>query len=130
GSVIAMTERYSMADSLLDFIAAHGPLEITMILVSAAAGLHMGRALVFAGDLPRAQALAKAGRESLVILAGCLPFILILGFVEGFISPSRTPIAAKAALGWLLEGLFLLWALGSGRAAGDAQDALPEGTTA
>ncbi|MEO1367128.1 MAG: stage II sporulation protein M, partial [Acidobacteriota bacterium] len=129
GSVIAMTERYSMAGSLLDFIAAHGPLEITMILVSAAAGLHMGRALVFAGDLPRARALAKAGRESLVILAGCLPFILILGFVEGFISPSRTPIAAKAALGWLLEGLFLLWALGTGRAADGPQDPLPEGAT-
>lgn len=114
GSVIALTERYSMSASLIDFIAAHGPLEITMILVSAAAGLHMGRALMMSGDEPRTRALARAGREALIVLCGCLPFILVLGFVEGFISPSATPLAAKAALGWLLEGLFLFWALSSG----------------
>ena len=117
GSVIALTERYAMSSALFDFIAAHGPLEISMILVSAAAGLHMGRALVLSGDEPRTTALARAGRQALIVLGGCLPFIFVLGFVEGFISPTSIPVAAKATLGWLLLGLFLLWALSSGNQA-------------
>lgn len=115
GSVIAVTARYSMDGPLFDFIAAHGPLEISLILVSAAAGLHMGQALVRAHDEPRSVALVRAGRESLIVLFGCLPFIFVLGFIEGYISPSAIPLAAKATLGWMLEAIFLLWALAAGR---------------
>lgn len=107
GTILATTAHYSMAGRLLEFVAAHGPLEISMILVSAAAGLAVGVALVAAGDRPRAEAVRDASRDALVVLAGCLPWILLLGFVEGFISPAELAPAFKAALGLLLEVLFL-----------------------
>lgn len=108
GAVMATTARYSMASSLLEFIAAHGPLEITMILVTAAAGLGVGRALVMAGDRPRAERIRRAGRDALVVLLGCLPWIVLLGLVEGFLSPHpELPVALKALLGLTLEGVFL-----------------------
>ncbi len=115
GSVLALTAHYSMSHALLEFIGAHGPLEITMILVSAAAGLHMGAAMVRATDQPRSVALRRAGRQSLVVLMGCLPWILMLGFVEGFVSPSTllTP-TTKWGVGLLLELVFVLWCLSSG----------------
>ena len=112
GSVMALTAHYSMAHALLDFIGAHGPLEITMILVSAAAGLHMGAAMIRATDEPRAVAMRRAGGESLVVLMGCLPWILVLGFVEGFLSPSvDLSTTTKWGVGLLLELVFLLWCL-------------------
>jgi uncharacterized membrane protein SpoIIM required for sporulation len=111
GSALATTAHYSMAASLVSFIAAHGPLEISMIVVSSAAGLSVGRALVVAADRPRAELLQAAGRDSLVVLLGCMPWILLLGFVEGFVSPSpQITLAFKAALGLLLEALFIVWA--------------------
>ena len=112
GSVLALTAHYSLAHALLEFIGAHGPLEITMILVSAGAGLHMGAAMVRATDLPRAVEMRRAGHTGLLVLLGCLPWILVLGFVEGFVSPAvDVSVIAKWTLGFLLESVFLFWAL-------------------
>jgi uncharacterized membrane protein SpoIIM required for sporulation len=111
GAVIAVTMHYSMAPALLGFIAAHGPLELTLILVTAGAGLDMGRALVVASDRPRSALLSEAGRNSLVVLLGCLPWIVIAGLVEGFISPApELSLPAKAGLGLVLLVSFLTFA--------------------
>lgn len=108
GAVLAITAHYHMAGRLFEFIAAHGPLELSLIVISAAAGLAVGKALVAASDRPRAELVREAGRDALVVLAGCLPWFLLLGFVEGYVSPSEdVGQAFKAALGLLLEALFL-----------------------
>jgi uncharacterized membrane protein SpoIIM required for sporulation len=111
GAVVATTLHYGLAGALLAFVSAHGPLEITLILTAAAGGLGLGRALVAAEDVPRRAAVTEASREALVLLLGCLPWFVLLGIVEGFISPSPTvPVAAKVALGLALEAAFLLLA--------------------
>ncbi|HVQ54713.1 MAG TPA: stage II sporulation protein M [Thermoanaerobaculia bacterium] len=108
GAVFGVTLHYSMAGRLLEFVSAHGVLEITLILVTASAGLRMGRAVVEATDLPRRDVLRAAGSDALVILFGCLPWFVPLGVVEGFLSPSpELAPAAKAALGIGLCALFL-----------------------
>lgn len=112
GTVLAVTWSYGMAPSLLTFIAAHGPLEISLILITAAAGLDIGRALVIAADQPRGVRLREASRRALVVLVGCMPWFVVLGIVETFVSPLATvPVASKVALGLLLEVLFLVVAL-------------------
>jgi uncharacterized membrane protein SpoIIM required for sporulation len=108
GAVVAATWHYGMADALLEFISAHGPLEITLILVTAGAGLGVGQALLAAGDRPRREAVGQAAQRALVVLLGCLPWFVLLGFVEGYVSPApdvRSDL--KLVLGVLLELLFL-----------------------
>jgi uncharacterized membrane protein SpoIIM required for sporulation len=108
GSIFGVTLHYSMAGELLEFISAHGPLEITLILVAAAAGLAIGRALVTAGDRPRALAVRDAGRDALAVLLGCLPWFVVLAVVEVFVSPSpELPVSLKVTLGLALESVFL-----------------------
>ncbi|MBW8873423.1 MAG: stage II sporulation protein M [Acidobacteria bacterium] len=112
GAILGVTLHYSMAGELLRFISAHGMLELTLILVSATAGLSLGRALVAAGDRPRAQAAREAGRDSLAVLLGCLPWFVVLALVEVFVSPSpEVPAGVKLILGLALEGAFLALAL-------------------
>ena len=124
GGVIGVTLRYSMAGELLGFVAAHGPLELTLIMVASAAGLALGRALVTAGDRPRADAMRQAGNDSLQVVLGCLPWFVVLAVVEARISPDPSlPVAVKAALGLGLELLFFGAALGPYR----ARDRSPEG---
>lgn len=129
GSVLATAARYSMAGPLFDFIAAHGPLELTLIVTSAAAGLAVGRAFVVADDRPRAELLREASRDALVVLLGCLPWILLAGFVEGVISKRDLGVGFKATLGLALESLFLAMAFNPfGRGApGRARDGGGEG---
>jgi uncharacterized membrane protein SpoIIM required for sporulation len=108
GSVVGVTLHYSMAGELLEFVSAHGFLEITLILISAAGGMRLGWYLVAAVDEPRATVLARVGRESLSLLLGCLPWIVLLAAVEVLISPApEIPAAAKVVLGLGLEAGFL-----------------------
>jgi uncharacterized membrane protein SpoIIM required for sporulation len=112
GAILGVTMHYSLAGELLEFISAHGLLELTLILVSAAAGLGLGRALVAAGDRPRALAVREASRDSLAVLLGCVPWFAVLALVEVFVSPSPgVPAGVKLTLGLALEGAFLALAL-------------------
>jgi uncharacterized membrane protein SpoIIM required for sporulation len=118
GSILGLTMHYSMAGELLAFIAAHGPLEISLILVSAGAGLGIGRAVVLAGDRQRSLAVRDAARDALTVLLGCLPWFVVLALVEVLISPSPDlPVPFKLATGLSLEALFLALALFPGRLA-------------
>jgi uncharacterized membrane protein SpoIIM required for sporulation len=98
GALVGVTLHYSMAGDLLEFIAAHGPLELTLILVAAAAGLSIGRALIAAGDRPHA----------LAVLLGCVPWFVVLALVEVLVSPQPAlPLPFKILVGLALESLFL-----------------------
>jgi uncharacterized membrane protein SpoIIM required for sporulation len=100
GLILATTLHYGLAGALLGFVAAHGPLEITLIVCTAGAGLSLGRAMVVAEDRPRREVLKEASRDALVILVGCLPWFLVLGVVEAFISPSfGISVVLKIGLG-------------------------------
>jgi uncharacterized membrane protein SpoIIM required for sporulation len=108
GAIVATTLHYGLAGELLEFVSAHGPLEITLILATAAGGLSLGQALVAADDRPRRVALRRASRDALILLVGCLPWFVILGVVEATVSPApNVPTSFKAALGLGLEAAFL-----------------------
>jgi uncharacterized membrane protein SpoIIM required for sporulation len=108
GAIVGTTVHYALADRLLEFVSAHGPLEITLILVAAAAGLSLGHALVAADDRPRRTALAEASGRALAVLLGCLPWFAVLAAVEAVVSPSPfVPAAVKVAVGLALEAVFL-----------------------
>lgn len=112
GAIFGVTLHYSMAGPLFEFVSAHGPLELTLIVVTSAAGLRMGRAIVEPSDEPRWKALAAAGRDAQSILLGCLPWFVPLGIVEGFVSPSPdVSPAVKLVLGLALWTLFLMTCL-------------------
>ncbi|TYC89365.1 stage II sporulation protein M [Novosphingobium sp. BW1] len=83
----AMLWLYSGAGLTLDFagwIAVHGTTEIFAILLSAAAGLHIGRALAFPGPRPLLSAAAAAGQRAAVVMVGVVLMLVIAALLEGF----------------------------------------------
>ena len=71
-----------------------------------------GFAVQTSENRPRRDSFARAARSSVKLLAGTIPWFVLLGVVEGVISP-RHDIATgvKATLGILLLAAFLLYVL-------------------
>jgi uncharacterized membrane protein SpoIIM required for sporulation len=116
GSVAALCVREGMGPKLFDFIAAHGPVELSIIVIAGGAGLMVGQVLIDPGELPRGQALALRGREAVKLVLGCAPFLALIAVVEGFVSPGDLfPSEVKAVLGLMLGALFWTWLLRAGR---------------
>ena len=64
----------------------HGTLEISAIIIAGAAGITMGRGLVFPGTYTRMQAFQRAARRGVKIMIGIAPIIITAGFIEGYLT--------------------------------------------
>jgi uncharacterized membrane protein SpoIIM required for sporulation len=100
GAVAAHAVRGGMGTPLLSFLAAHGPAELSAVLLAAQAGFVLAAAIVEPGEWPRRDALAAAGREAAPLLALLVPVLAVVALVESSISPSaRFAPWAKALFG-------------------------------
>jgi len=79
----------------------HGTLEISAIIIAGAAGITMGKGLVFPGTYTRAQAFQRSARRGVKIMIGIAPIIIMAGFIEGYLTRhTQTPD--------FIRGLFIL----------------------
>lgn len=94
---------------ILRLITAHGVLELSGIVVEGAAGLALGWALVDPGRLTRRAALAARARPAMAVVLGLVPFTVLAGLAEGFVSPAGASWATVLAVGFGLG--FAFWGL-------------------
>lgn len=88
GALFAFTYTHGVGDRLLNFIPAHGMVELFVICMAAGCGLHVGDALVNPGQTPRAEAFRRAVNNAVpALLFGCLGLV-VCGLIEGYISPN------------------------------------------
>ena len=106
GTVLAVVQGYGLSGGLLTFTAAHGPLEISCIVLSGGAGLRLAWALLRPGDRSRRDALRLAGAQAIRVMLLIIPALGVAGVLEAFLSPSGAPIALKITVG-VIAGLAL-----------------------
>ena len=106
GTVLAVVQGYGLSGGLLTFTAAHGPLEISCIVLSGGAGLRLAWALLRPGDRSRRDALRLAGAQAIRVMLLIIPALGVAGILEAFLSPSGAPIALKITVG-VIAGLAL-----------------------
>jgi uncharacterized membrane protein SpoIIM required for sporulation len=93
---------------VLRLVVGHGILELSCIAVTAAAGLRVGWSIVEPGPGTRGEALrAEAGR-SIGIVLGTMPWLVLAGLVEGFVTGTYS-IGVVLPLGIALGALY--WGL-------------------
>ncbi|NET38656.1 MAG: stage II sporulation protein M [Cyanothece sp. SIO1E1] len=75
----------------------HGTLEISAIIIAGAAGITMGRGLVFPGTYTRLQAFQRSARRGVKIMFGIAPIFILAGFIEGYLTrQTETPDIIRA----------------------------------
>jgi uncharacterized membrane protein SpoIIM required for sporulation len=103
-------------ENFYPFVIGHGAFELTAIVLSGAAGLRLGFALLAPGRLSRGQALLTAGRESVRILYGAAGMLVIAAFLEAFWSSAAlVPPPVKYGVGAFFGAVVLLYLWLGGR---------------
>lgn len=64
----------------------HGTIEISVIIVAGCAGLVLGNSILFPGTYTRLQSFIRGAKDGLKIVVSTIPFFIIAGFLEGFVT--------------------------------------------
>jgi uncharacterized membrane protein SpoIIM required for sporulation len=64
----------------------HGTIEISVIVIAGCAGLVMGNSILFPKTYSRRTSFIKGAKDGLKIVMSTLPFFILAGFIEGFIT--------------------------------------------
>jgi uncharacterized membrane protein SpoIIM required for sporulation len=98
GALAGYLTARGLSSTFYSFIATHSAFELTAIVLSGAAGLRIGHALLAPGRLTRLQSLVLATRDSAVLLYGVTAMLLVAAAIEAFWS-SATWLPASAKYG-------------------------------
>jgi len=112
GAVAGYVTAKGYGGTFFPFVATHSAFELTAIVLSGAAGMRIGRAVLLPGRLPRFASLQAAARDTSCIVFGSAAMLLIAAVLEAFWSSAAwVAPAAKyscATTCWALVILFFL----------------------
>ena len=118
GGVFAFVAQYKLDQGLLEFISAHGPVELSVIFIASAVGFSIGEALARPGELTRTESFRQAVSDGMKLMLLCIVFLVGAGLIEGYVSPNAAyPWSFKLVIGWSYW-LLLLFALSGWRLPG------------
>jgi uncharacterized membrane protein SpoIIM required for sporulation len=107
GTLTGLTAFHGIGFELWTFVIGHGVIELSVIFMAGGSGLMLGWSILRPGLLRRRDSLAQAARKAVYLLLGAVPWLVVAGTIEGFISPSETiAIPIKWMVG-IMSGIFL-----------------------
>lgn len=84
GALLWLFDGQGLVVDLAAWLSVHGTTELFGILLSGAAGLHIGRAMAFPGTRPVLDSAAEAGRRAAVVMVGVVIMMIIAALLEAF----------------------------------------------
>jgi len=107
GTLTGLTAFHGIGFELWTFVIGHGMIELSVIFMAGGSGLMLGWAILRPGLLRRRDALAQAARKAVYLLLGAVPWLIVAGSIEGFISPNEDiAIPIKWTVG-IVSGILL-----------------------
>jgi uncharacterized membrane protein SpoIIM required for sporulation len=91
------------------FVTAHGPFELTAIVLSAGAGLRLGLAWLKTDGLTRIDSLRRTAGEAMPLMGAAMVLFFLAALIEAFLSPSALPYGVKATVAVICSGLLMFY---------------------
>ncbi len=85
----------------------HGTIEISAIIIAGSAGLVMADGILFPGTYTRLESFKRAVKDGLKIMLSTVPFFIVAGFLEGFVT-RNTQMPDVLAIGIIVGSLSLI----------------------
>jgi uncharacterized membrane protein SpoIIM required for sporulation len=86
GTFIMFFFREQQLGQAFPVIMLHGTVELSSIVIAAAAGFTMGNSLLFPGTYSRIDSFKKGAVKGLKIVMGLVPFFILAGLIESFVT--------------------------------------------
>jgi uncharacterized membrane protein SpoIIM required for sporulation len=96
-------------ENFFEFVTAHGPFELTAIVLSAGAGLRLGFGWIYTQGLTRGDSLRRTAEEAMPVMGAAIILFFLAALVEGFLSPSDAPYWIKAGTAVLSSALMMFY---------------------
>ena len=71
---------------MLSCLGLFNTIEISFIIIAGCAGLVIGNSILFPGTYTRVQSFVRGAKDGVKILISTIPFFIIAGFLEGFVT--------------------------------------------
>jgi uncharacterized membrane protein SpoIIM required for sporulation len=109
----------------VELVAAHGVIELSAIIVGAAGGLRMGWALVDPGFVARREAVQLAARAAIRMVVGTIPWIVVAGIIEAFVSRRGLTALPMVTVGLVVGAAYWTLVVVRGRMPAPGSDTRP-----
>jgi len=86
GTFVMFFYNENQLSQALPVIMLHGTIELSSIVIAAAAGFTMGNSILFPGTYSRVASFKMGAMKGLKIVMGLIPFFIMAGFIESFIT--------------------------------------------
>jgi uncharacterized membrane protein SpoIIM required for sporulation len=106
GALLWLFAGQGLVVELAAWLSVHGTTELFGILLSGAAGLHIGRAMAFPGTASVMDAAAAAGRRSAVVMVGVVIMMIIAALLEAFPRQLVPDTTGRFVIG---GGMLIFW---------------------
>ncbi len=109
GALLWLFDGQGVVVELAAWLSVHGTTELFGILLSGAAGLHIGRSMAFPGDQSVLASAAAAGRRSALVMVGVVFMMIIAALLEAFPRQLVAGTPERFAIGGVMLAFWLAY---------------------
>lgn len=109
GSFDYMFASKGLGEMFILTVFIHGTLEIAGVILAAAAGVIMGKSILFPGTISRLESLKSGAKDGLKIIVGLIPILMVAAFFEGFVTRHYRMHMAFSISIMALSFFFIVW---------------------
>ncbi|MCC6926872.1 stage II sporulation protein M [Novosphingobium sp.] len=109
GAMLWLHDDKGLLIDLIGWLSIHGTTELFAILLSGAAGLHVGRSMAFPGDRSVLEAAAAAGQRAAVVMAGVVFMLVCAGMLEGLGRQLINDTTQRLVVGYTILAFWLAY---------------------
>ena len=109
GAMLWLFDGQGLVVELAAWLSVHGTTELFGILLSGAAGLHIGRNMAFPGARPVLAAASEAGQRGAVVMVGVVIMMIIAALLEAFPRQLVDGTGARFLIGGMMLTFWLAY---------------------